>query len=141
MSLSTKYGNQAGETSFLRELDELVAYISEETEANQQEDLIDPAFFIGDIESAEVEVPTLTSVAEELANSELDAKTQRQPGLFSNRVEEIKRTNERSTASSTEPDSSDINMDRLIDALVKEHLPKLEAELREKIRAQLEAKK
>lgn len=141
MSLSTKYGNQAGETSILRELDDLVAYISEETEANLQDDLIDPAFFIGDIESVEAEVPTLTSVAEDLANNELDTKTQRQPGLFSNRVEEIKRTNEQNAASATEPDSSDINMDRLIDALVKEHLPKLEAELREKIRAQLEAKK
>ncbi|MFX4228767.1 MAG: hypothetical protein ACFHHU_13090 [Porticoccaceae bacterium] len=141
MSLSTKYSDQAGETSILRELDELVAYISGDAGANLQEDLIDPAFFIGDIESAEAEVPTLTSVAEELANDDLTAKTQRQPGLFTNRIEEIKRTNEQRTQPAPEPDPSDINMDRLVDALVAEYLPKLEAELREKIRAQLKAKK
>lgn len=141
MSLSTKYSDQAGETSILRELDELVAYISGDAGANLQEDLIDPAFFIGDIESAEAEVPTLTSVAEELANDDPTAQTQRQPGLFTNRVEEIKRTNEQRSQPDSEPDSSDINMDRLVDALVAEYLPKLEAGLREKIRAQLEAKK
>jgi len=35
----------------------------------------------------------------------------------------------------------EIDIDKLIDALVEEHLPKIEAELRKRIRAQLTTKK
>jgi|GEM_PF-4623052 len=146
MSLSTKDSNQAQERSILKELDDLMGYISDNNDAGLQEDLIDPSFFIGNIEGTHEDieniiVPTLTSVAEDLTREAPENQAQRQPGLFSSRVDEIKRANEQVPEASLEHEYADLNIDRLVDALVAEHLPKLEAELREKIRARLETKK
>jgi hypothetical protein len=143
MSVSTKKNSQPHESSVLRELDDLMTYISDDNDAGLQEDLIDPSFFIGNIDdSDESEVPTLTFVAEDLAKPNAASQPQRQPGLFSNRVEELKRANEQLVPEPVEQaDSPEINIDKLVDSLVEEHLPKIEAELRERIRAQLTTKK
>jgi len=120
-----------------------MTYITGDHDSSLQEDLIDPSFFIGNIEdSSEPEVPTLTSVAEELAKAEVSPQPSRQPGLFSSRVEEIKRANEQLAPEPEEQSvMPEIDIDKLIDALVEEHLPKIEAELRKRIRAQLTTKK
>lgn len=143
MSVSTQKNNQNQDSSFLRELDELMTYITGDHDSSLQEDFIDPSFFIGNIEdSSEPEVPTLTSVAEELAKAEVSPQPSRQPGLFSSRVEEIKRANEQLAPEPEEQSvMPEIDIDKLIDALVEEHLPKIEAELRKRIRAQLTTKK
>jgi hypothetical protein len=65
----------------------------------------------------------------------------RQPGLFSNRVEEIKREQEEAARTAPKDTAKEINLDKLVDALVAEYLPKIETELREKLRVLLESKK
>ena len=143
MSESAGKNNQTKDSSILRELDELMTYISDDNDAGLQEDLIDPSFFVGNAdEAAESEVPTLTSVADDLANISASPQPQRQPGLFSNRVEEIKRAHgQLETEPEEQAETPEINMDKLVDTLVEEHLPKIEAELRERIRALLLTKK
>lgn len=141
MSVSTEDNNKTSESSILKELDDLMGFISDDTDAGKQEDLIDPSFFIGHFEeNPEDRVPTLTSVAEELARDE-PAAPARQPGLFSNRVEEIKREQEEAARTAPKDTAKEINLDKLVDALVAEYLPKIETELREKLRVLLESKK
>ncbi len=141
MSVSTEDNNKTSESSILKELDDLMGFISDDTDAGKQEDLIDPSFFIGQFEeNPEDRVPTLTSVAEELAREEPAAPV-RQPGLFSNRVEEIKREQEEAARTAPKDTTKEINLDKLVDALVAEYLPKIETELREKLRVLLESKK
>ena len=124
--------------SILKELDELMSYIDEDP-AEQQE-MIDPSFFIGNIQKEPAdEVPTLTSVAEENPKPTLADQNQepKQPGLFSSRVEQIKQAQEAEAKIKKEAEE----FEKILDALVAENLPKIEAQLREKIRAQLLSKK
>lgn len=154
--------NEGTETkAMLQELNELMDYIDADNNSDNEE-LIDPAFFIGNINESIPDVPTLTTVANEpvTKHSKVQSETSRQPGLFSARVERFKQntplesttpestsetaqadSNSLATQSSgsTQPSEEDVN--RIVDALLEEQLPKLEAQLRERILASIQNKK
>lgn len=123
--------------ALLKELDDLMSYMTDETGSNEEDDLIDPTFFIGKMQSSADEVPTLTSVAEEV-NPEEDRNEERQQGLFSARVAEIK---EAQSGSSREDKLNNEDIEQIVNTIVAENLPKLENRLREEITARLKASK
>jgi len=132
--------NANEDSAILRELDELMTYIDDDANTNgepnkEREELIDPAFFIGNMNENGPDVPTLTTVADESVAKQ-PRNEERQPGLFSSRVESIKQQDSSKTI-----DLSQDELALIVDNLVTEQLPKLEAQLREKITAYLQDKK
>ena len=121
--------SQADENSaILRELDELMDYVNADSD-QASETHIDPAFFIGDIHENEPDVPTLTTVADgSVAKRPIEEK---RPGLFSARIERIKQKDLSEPAEALEVSQDELA--RMVDSLVAENLPGLEAQLREKI--------
>lgn len=160
MTISTETKPTDKASAIVRELDELMDYMDEETVKQDQskqndQELMDPSFFIGNITESGPDVPTLTTVANETpAEKPETQEPPRQPGLFSARVEQIKKqgteTPDRQSAHLSEhserlqqeatQETLTPTEERLIaiaDALVDEYLPQIEAQLRERILASL----
>lgn len=146
MTMSTETPKTNEKSTILRELDELMEYM-DTNDAQETEELIDPAFFIGNMNDNTSDVPTLTTIADELIPEQKKEETPKQPGLFSARVEHFKQRETTAEQFKEIPDSPEAEQPipqefaEIADALVAENMPKIEAQLREKIMAYLQGKK
>lgn len=154
---TTTEANKTNENSaILRELDELMEYMDTD-DSQETEELIDPSFFIGTMDVGEEipDVPTLTTVAKEAVavtetkQQQDEAEAARQPGLFSARVERLKQQEKAAAEPSNtvdaqqHPENQDLpeELAVMVDQLVAENMPKIEAQLRDKITAYLQGRK
>ena len=126
----------------LRELHELIDYLEAD---DKQDGLIASALVTGNLNKNTPDVPTLTSVAPELADESKALQSPKQQGLFSSRMEHLKQQMDgidpipdppeiiidqaRNAAAKDDPLSSE-EISELVDSIVNEYMPEIEAQLR-----------